>query len=76
MKKESYIDKQKLKLQDYIENIEQLGANARYYNNYMNYDNLFIQLKSIEYWSKKAANVVKAIKRNQKYEEEVLKNGS
>lgn len=66
---ETYIDKCKIKLNRYIENIEQLGANARYYNNYNNYDNydnLFIQLKSIEYWSKKAAKVVEGIQRKVK----------
>jgi hypothetical protein len=68
MKKETYIDKCKLKLGDFIENIEQLGANARYYNNYEDYDNLYIQLKSIEYWSKKASKVVKQIKNNEYYE--------
>jgi len=60
---ESYVDKCKIKLNRYIENIEQLGANARYYNNYDNYDNLFIQLRSITYWSKKAAKVVEGIQR-------------
>lgn len=60
---ETYIDKCKLKLNKYIENIEQLGADARYYNDYDNYDQLRVLFKSTEYWSKKATKVVEGIQR-------------
>lgn len=60
---ETYIDKCKLKLNKYIENIEQLGADARYYNDYDNYDQLRVLFKSTEYWSKKATKVVEEIQR-------------
>lgn len=63
-----YVDRCKEKLKDYIENLEQLGANSRYYNNYEDYNKLYIQLKSIEYWAKKASKATKIITRNENYE--------
>lgn len=74
MKRESYIDKQKLKLNEYIENIEQLGADARYYNNYEDYERLTLKLKSIEYWAKKGITSAKKLLRNAEYERG-LENG-
>lgn len=46
------------KLKDYIENIEQLGADARYENNNENYELLRTKLESIKYWSEKAIKVI------------------
>ena len=40
----------KERLKQYIENIEQLGADARYYNNANDYDRLRIELESIITW--------------------------
>ena len=44
-----------------IENIEQLGADARYWNDYDNYKKLKIQLESIDWWVKKAQQLVEKI---------------
>ena len=41
-----------------IESIEQLGADARYWNDYDNYNKLKIQLESIEWWLKKAQRLI------------------
>ena len=40
----------KERLKQYIENIEQLSADARYYNNANDYDRLRIELESIKTW--------------------------
>lgn len=48
------LEDRKKRLEEYIENIEQLGADARYHEGYENYDKLKIQFDSIEYWAKKA----------------------
>ena len=48
----------KEKLKDYIEKIEQLGADARCENNNENYEFLRTKLKSIEYWSKKTIKLI------------------
>lgn len=42
------------KLENYIENIEQLGADARFENDNKNYDVLKIKLESIIWWAKKS----------------------
>ena len=47
------------KVKEYIENIEQLGADARFYFNNEKYDRLIVELESILYWSKKAIKEVK-----------------
>lgn len=44
----------KEKIKDYIEKIEQLGADARYENDLNDYDKLRISLESIAWWSEKA----------------------
>lgn len=48
------LEDRKKRLKEYIENIEQLGADARYYYDCENYDKLKTQFDSIEWWSKKA----------------------
>ena len=48
------LEDRKKRLKEYIENIEQLGADARYYYDYENYDKLKTQFDSIEWWAKKA----------------------
>ena len=48
------LEDRKKRLKEYIENIEQLGADARYHYDYENYDKLKTQFDSIEWWSKKA----------------------
>ena len=50
MKEEKY----EMKIKEYIVNIEQLGADARYWFDYENYDKLRMELESIEWWAKKA----------------------
>lgn len=49
------------KLNEYIEYIEQLGADARYENDYENYEKLRVKLESIEWWAKKAQKVLDKI---------------
>lgn len=44
-----------------IENIEQLGADARYENNNDNYNKLKVKLESIDWWVKKAQQLVEKI---------------
>lgn len=46
------------KLKEYIENIEQLSADSRYWNDYENYEKLEIELKSIIYWVNKAIKLI------------------
>lgn len=46
------------KLAIYIENIEQLAADFRYYNDYKDYNKLLLELDSIIYWSKKAKKLI------------------
>ena len=48
------LEDRKKRLKEYIENIEQLGADARYHYDYEHYDKLKTQFDSIEWWSKKA----------------------
>lgn len=57
---------EKEKLEEYIENIEQLGADSRFYNNALSINNdyekygeiLKTKLESIIYWSGKAIKEV------------------
>lgn len=56
------------KLEQFIDNIEQLSADARYENNYEQYDKLMITLNSIEWWCKKTKKLVE-----EKQEKEVEK---
>ena len=49
------------KLEAYIDNIEQLGADARYENNNEQYDKLLITLNSIEWWCKKTRKLVEKL---------------
>lgn len=51
------------KVKEYIENIEQLGADSRYYLDIEKYDRIIAELESIIYWSKKA---IKEIKKKEK----------
>ncbi len=48
------LEDRKKRLEEYIENIEQLGADTRYHNGYENYDKLEILFDSIEHWCRKA----------------------
>lgn len=48
------LEDRKKRLKEYIENIEQLGADARFHDDYENYDNLKTQFDSIEWWARKA----------------------
>ena len=56
------------KLEQFIDNIEQLSADARYENNCEQYDKLMITLNSIEWWTKKTKKLVE-----EKQEKEVEK---
>jgi len=62
-------EKNKVKIQEYIENIEQLGADARYEFDYENYNKLRVKLESIEWWSRKAQKVLDKIEKEQKNNE-------
>lgn len=42
----------KEKIEEEIENIEQLGANARYYYGYDNLDKVLLEIDSIIWWCK------------------------
>jgi hypothetical protein len=48
------LEDRKKRLKEYIENIEQLGADARFQDDYENYDILKTQFDSIEWWARKA----------------------
>lgn len=52
------MNKYEEKIKDYIEKIEQLGADARYENNLNDYDKLKISLESIAWWSEKAIKIL------------------
>lgn len=47
-----------MKIDEYINNIEQLGADARFEKSAENYKKLLIKLKSIRYWANKAINKI------------------
>lgn len=47
-----------MKIDEYIDNIEQLGADARFEKSAENYEKLLIYLKSIKYWASKAINEI------------------
>jgi len=49
------------KLKEYIESIEQLGADSRYSLDFECYGALDMQLYSIEYWAKKARKIVQKV---------------
>ena len=49
----------KEKVQEYIENIEQLGADTRYWFNQENNDNTKKELESLIYWCNKALKELK-----------------
>lgn len=55
----------KEKLEQYIENIEQLGADARYENDYDNYDKLRVKLESIITWCNMAIVLVNRLQREE-----------
>lgn len=44
-------------LEQYIGNIEQLGADSRYSLDFENWGALYLKLNSIEYWAKKARKI-------------------
>ena len=48
----------KEKLEEYIENLERLSADARYFNNADNYEKLKIELESIIYWAEKSKRLL------------------
>ena len=54
------------KIKEYIENIEQLGADARYEFDYENYNKLRVTLESIEWWSKKAQKILDKVEKEGK----------
>ena len=54
------------KIKEYIENIEQLGADARYEFDYENYNKLRVKLESIEWWAKKGQKILDKIEKENK----------
>lgn len=49
------------RLEKYISNIEQLGADARFENNNKDYDKLLVKLNSISCWCSLAIGIVKRL---------------
>lgn len=56
----------KERLEQYIENINQLGADARYENNNNNYNNLRTKLESIISWCNVAIVIVNRLEKGGK----------
>lgn len=54
------------KIKNEIDNIEQLGADARYYFDYEDYEKLLIEIDSIIYWCKSVKRRVKKEQNNEK----------
>ena len=54
------------KIKEYIENIEQLGADARYEFDYENYNKLRVKLESIEWLAKKGQKILDKIEKENK----------
>lgn len=46
------------KVEEYIKNIEQLGADARFHYNEDNIKKLLVELESIIYWATQAINKI------------------
>ena len=53
----------KKEIKEYIDNIEQLAADARYYYDYENIDKVELKIESIEAWVKKAKREINKIKK-------------
>lgn len=56
------IEKRKERIKEWIENVEELGAELRYFNDYENYDRFKPILDGLKYWSNKIQREVKKIK--------------
>jgi len=54
------------KIKDYIEKIEQLGADSRYEVHYENYEKLRVLLESIEWYSNKAQKILDKLEKENK----------
>ena len=54
------------KIKDYIEKIEQLGADSRYELHYENYEKLRLLLESIEWYSNKAQWILDKLEKENK----------
>lgn len=46
------------KLKEFIENIEQLAADARFFNNCDNYERLKTKLQSISFWAERGEKLI------------------
>ena len=62
-------DKLENQMKEYIENIEQLGADARYDFDLEYLGQLRIKLESIEWWAKKAQKVLDKIEKEEENKE-------
>ena len=58
------------KLEEYIENIEQLGADSRYSLDFESWGALDMQLYSIEHWAKKARKIAQKLQQGEENEKE------
>lgn len=56
------IEKRKERIKEWIENVEELGADLRHYNYYDDYDKFQPILDGLKYWSNKIQREVKKIK--------------
>lgn len=57
MKKEK-VNNFERRLDECIENIERLGADARFEKNTENYEKLKVKLESLEWWARKAHRLI------------------
>ena len=57
------------KLEEYIENIEQLGADSRYSLDFESWGALYVELNSIEYWAKKGKKLVEKLQQEEQENE-------
>ncbi len=63
-------EKEIKKLEEYIENIEQLGADSRWSLDFENWGALDIKLYSIIHWAKKARKIAQKLQEEEQNEKE------
>ncbi len=56
------------KLEEYIENIEQLGADSRWSLDFESWGALYVKLNSIEYWAKKGKALAQKLQEEEENE--------
>lgn len=61
-------EKEIKKLKEFIENIEQLGADSRFSLDFENWGALYVKLNSIEYWAKKGKKLAEKLQEDEQNE--------